>query len=68
MDGNLHAGPGLVKKDPNKQNQNGKIFMEFLERNPQLTVLNALNICEGMITRSRNFGKKLRTQFLIFML
>ena len=66
MDGNLHAGPGLVKKDPNKQNQNGKIFMEFLERNPQLTVLNALNICEGMITRSRNFENKIEDAVLDF--
>ena len=28
MDGNLHAGPDLIEKDPNKQNQNGKILIE----------------------------------------
>ena len=58
MDGNLHAGPNLIKHDPNKQNQNGKIFLEFLERNPQLTVVNTLNVCEGLITRSRKVEEK----------
>ena len=43
MDGNLHAGPELIKGDPNNQNQNGKLFCEFLARNPQLIVVNSLN-------------------------
>ena len=29
MDGNLHAGPSLIKGDPNSQNRNGKIFIDF---------------------------------------
>ena len=41
MDGNLHAGDGLVKMDPNVQNRNGKLFNEFLKRNPNLTVVNS---------------------------
>ena len=32
MDGNLHAGE-LVKNDPNPQNKNGKLFMDFLDQN-----------------------------------
>ena len=36
IDGNLHAGPALIKKDPNTQNNNGKIILNFLERNPDL--------------------------------
>ena len=32
MDGNLHAGEGLIKDDPNPQNTNGKLFVEFLQR------------------------------------
>ena len=54
MDGNLHAGPDLLKYDPNQQNKNGKMFLEFLERNPSLTVVNSLDICKGLITRSRD--------------
>ena len=53
MDGNLHAGPDLVQDDPNPQNKNGKMFLEFLERNPSLIVVNTLDICEGLITRRR---------------
>ena len=29
MDGNLHAGEKIIKHDPNIQNQNGKLFMDF---------------------------------------
>ena len=50
MDGNLHAGEELIKNDPNPQNVNGKMFMQFLQRNTSLTVVNSMNICEGLIT------------------
>ena len=53
MDGNLHAGEKIIKNDPNPQNLNGKLFMDFLQRNETLTVVNSLNICEGLITRQR---------------
>ena len=53
MDGNLHAGSALIKDDPNKQNSNGLLFCEFLKRNPELIVVNSLDICEGLITRKR---------------
>ena len=53
IDGNLHAGSKLLKNDPNPQNQNGKLFMQFLQRNKTLSVVNAMNICEGLITRQR---------------
>ena len=43
----------MVPGDPRPQNHNGKLFMEFLSRQPHLTVVNALSICEGLITRSR---------------
>ena len=52
MDGNLHAGPKLVPKDPNLQNQNGKLFEDFIERNPflsigNLTWIHAMEISPG---------------------
>ena len=53
MDGNLHAGEKIIKHDPNIQNQNGKLFMDFLQRNDTLKVVNSMNICEGLITRQR---------------
>ena len=53
FDGNLWAGSEIIPKDPRPQNKNGKLFEQFLNRNPHLTVVNALPLCEGLITRSR---------------
>ena len=38
---------------PRPQNRNGKLFQEFLERHPHLSVVNSLPQCVGLITRSR---------------
>ena len=54
IDGNLWAGERMIKDDPNEQNQNGKLFQEFLERNSNLSVVNALSVCEGKITRKKH--------------
>ena len=51
FDGNLWAGDKLVPGDPRKQNRNGKMFEEFLERHSHLSIVNALPQCEGLITR-----------------
>ena len=53
FDGNLWAGDNVIPADPRPQNKNGKLFVEFLERNPNLTVVNSLSLCQGLITRSR---------------
>ena len=53
FDGNLWAGSGIIPGDPRNQNKNGKLFQEFLSRHPNLTVVNALTLCQGLITRSR---------------
>ena len=55
-DGNLWAGDQLIPGDPRPQNRNGKLFHEFLKRNPNLTVVNALPQCHGIVTRSRVKG------------
>ena len=66
MDGNLHAGPEFIKNDPNPQNQNGKLFMQFLEINPFLFVANKLDICEGLITRQREVLNRTEKAILDF--
>ena len=50
MDGNLWLGPNILKNDPHKQNKNGELFQNYMQRNPQLTLLNAQSICQGLIT------------------
>ena len=47
MDGNLWAGENIVMGDLKVQNQNGKLFEDFLTRNANLSVVNALPLCEG---------------------
>ena len=53
FDGNLWAGDNIIPGDPRKQNKNGKLFQKFLEENYNLTVVNSLPLCQGLITRSR---------------
>ena len=62
MDSNFWAGDSLIPEDPNKQNSNGKLLQEFLERNPNLILLNGKSICSGVITRRRlRLGKEERS-------
>ena len=49
----MWASADIIPGDPRKQNRNGKLFEEFLSRNPQLSVVNGLPLCQGLITRSR---------------
>ena len=53
FDGNLWAGKKIIPNDPRPQNNNGKMFEQFLLRNPRLTVVNSLPECRGLVTRSR---------------
>ena len=53
MDSNAHLGENILESDPNPQNLNGKLFSEFLERMQHLSIINALPVCEGSITRMR---------------
>ena len=66
MDGNLWAGSHIIPNDPRPQNRNGKLFEQFLTRNSHLTVVNSLDVCEGLITRSRFRSGKLEESVLDF--
>ena len=67
MDGNLHGGPKLIRNDPNQQNTNGKLFMQFLERNASLFVANYLDICQGVITRQQKLVERTEIAVLDFL-
>ena len=53
MDSNSHLGQDIIDNDPNPQNSNGKLFCQFLERLPHLTLINTMQLCDGLITRMR---------------
>ena len=65
-DGNLWAGKNIIPGDPHEQNQNGKLFSEFLDRNPSLSVVNALSLCEGIITRKKHMKSGTQESVLDF--
>ena len=62
----MWAGSGIIPGDPRSQNYNGKIFQEYLERNKNLTVVNSLPICEGVITRERKKEETVEKSVLDF--
>ena len=68
FDGNLWAGRKIVPNDPRVQNKNGKLFQQFLDKNSHLTVVNSLELCEGLITRRRIKNGKLEESVLDFFL
>ena len=49
---NATLGPNIIPGDQNPQNQNRKLFEQFLVEN-KLTVINSLSLCKGVITRIR---------------
>ena len=48
--------------------ENGKLFANFLERNPALIVVNNLNLCKGLITRRRKTINKTEESVLDFFI
>ena len=68
MDGNLWAGPEIIRNDPHKCNQNGQFFKEFLKLFPNLYIANNLDLCEGLITRRRQTVNKLEESVLDFFI
>ena len=66
MDSNAHMGKDILKEDPNDQNVNGKLFCDFLERMPHLTLVNTLPLCEGSITRMRKTTRGVEKSILDF--
>ena len=68
MDGNAWIGNQIIKGDPHKQNKNGEMLQNFLERNPQLSVLNTESFCQGLITRSRSVNGKLENSVIDFVI
>ena len=49
FDANSWLGKKILKFDPNIQNENGKLFEDFLSRNDNITLLNS----HGHINQSR---------------
>ena len=66
FDGNLWAGSEIIPGDVRPQNNNGKLFKQFLERHKNLTVVNYLPLCQGLITRSQKIKSQKEESILDF--
>ena len=64
IDSNCWAGNQIIPNDPNPQNVNGKLLQLFLERNQNVTLVNSLQLCEGLITRKRQTVNTYETSVL----
>ena len=54
MDSNCWLGDNIIPGDSNKiTNSNGRMFKNFMQRNKDLHLVNAMSICEGIVTRQR---------------
>ena len=68
MDSNAWLGPQIIPNDLHSMNINGKMFDEFLKRNPHMTVLNKTDMCEGSITRVRKVNDTEEKSIIDFIL
>ena len=68
MDSNAWLGPETLPNDPHKQNKNGELLNIFLKRNSHLHLLNSSDICNGLITRSRNLETRSEKSVIDFVI
>ena len=68
MDSNAHAGPSMLPHDMLPQNQNGKLLLAFLAQHPSISVVNAMNVCEGTVTRIKETVKSVEKSTIDFYL
>ena len=52
LDANAKVGPNIISNDPNSQSDNGKLMIDLLARQ-NLYLVNASDLCKGIITRQR---------------
>ena len=63
LDANAKLGNRVIKDDPHKISNNGKVLLDIIERQ-NLIVTNSLDICKGKITRERIFENKIERSII----
>ena len=67
MDANAKVGSQIIRQDPHNMSHNGKLLFDIIERQ-NLIIANALDICEGTITRERVFENKTERSVIDFLI
>ena len=68
MDGNSKLGPEIIKGDPHKQSENGKILARILKRNALIVMNGSESKCKGKITRRRITNKVKEESIIDFVI
>ncbi len=66
-DANAKLGSEIIKGAPDNQSKNGILLWSLIERN-SLTVVNSLDLCEGVITRERVTTKSVEKSVLDYVI
>ena len=67
LDANAKLGKEHIKNYPNDTTENGKLLLDILERH-NLTVVNAMDICDGAITRERRTTTRIEKSVLDYII
>ena len=67
MDANSKLGPAIIPNDPKPQSKNGKLLENVVKENG-LIIVNATNLCEGVLTRYRKTIKSVEESVLDFFI
>ena len=67
MDCNAKLGKDIIKGDPHEMSSNGKLLWDIVQRR-ECTVVNTMDQCCGVITRSRMKGKVKEESILDFVI
>ena len=57
LDSNAKLGKSIIRGEPNRISENGKILRDIIERR-DLVIVNTSDKCQGVITRKRETVKK----------
>ena len=66
MDANAKVGNTIIKGDPHKMSNNGKLLHDIIERQ-NLVIGNSLDLCKGVITRERLFEDKTEKSVIYYI-
>ena len=67
-DANSKLGPDIIKGDPHKQTQNGKLLSDIVDRHALNVINSQTNKCKGLITRRRITKKSTEESIIDFVI
>jgi hypothetical protein len=67
LDANAKLGSDIIQNDPHKITENGEILLDIMTRQ-NLSVVNGMDLCEGVVTRERITKNRIERSVIDFIL